>query len=106
MNSGVGSFQLSFTSHKNQISESAVRWDSLQCMVFGPCLRRLESITVCRSMSLQRQYFLLSSLTKDPEFWSSWGLNLPHHTKQTNTLPTELTGQQWWHLLFYSQAYW
>ena len=106
MNSGVGSFQLSFTSHKNQISESAVRWDSLQCMVFGPYLRRLESITVCRSMSLQRQYFLLSSLIKDPECWSSWGLNLPHHTKQTNTLPTELTRQQWWHLLFYSQAYW
>ena len=48
MNSGVGSFQLSFTSHKNQISESAVRWDGLQCMVFCPYPRRLESITVCR----------------------------------------------------------
>ena len=91
MNGGVGSFQLSVTSHQNQISESAVRWDGLQCMLFCPCPRRLESITVCRSMSLQRQYFLLSSLIKDPECWSDWGLNLPHPTQQTDALLTELT---------------
>ena len=48
MNSDVWSFQLFFTSHKNQIGESAVRWDSLQCMVFCPYPRRLESITLCR----------------------------------------------------------
>ena len=47
-NSGVGSFQLSFTSHKNQINESAVRLDGRQCIFSWPYLRRLESITDCR----------------------------------------------------------
>ena len=41
LNNGVGSF----TSHKNQISVSAVRRD---LTVFRPYPRRLESLTVCR----------------------------------------------------------
>ena len=62
MNSGVGSFQLSFTSHKNQISESAVRWDGLQCMVFWPYPRRLESITDCRCHYKGSTFFSVLSL--------------------------------------------
>ena len=72
-NSGVGSF----TFHKNQISESAVRPDlwslSLsqsigrvgenpenEVVVFHPNLRRLESLTVCRCHSLQGRAALSS----------------------------------------------
>ena len=65
MNSGVWSFQLSFTSHKNQIGESAVRWDSLQCMVFLSLSEKTGKYNPLQ-MSLQRWHFLLSSLIKDP----------------------------------------
>ena len=37
-------------------------------------------------MSLQRQYFLLSPLIKDPECWFDRGLNLPHSTQARPTL--------------------
>ena len=53
-NSDVGSF----TSHKNQISESAVRWDQQ----FFVLIREDQKVYYQLQLSLQRQHFLLSYL--------------------------------------------
>ena len=72
-NSGV----CSFTSHKNQISESTVRCDP---QFFSPYLRRLEILTICRC---HHKAALSSQLFKDPECWSSWDLNRWPPAQQT-----------------------
>ena len=61
----------SFTSHKNQNSERAVRRGP---MVFCPYPRRLECLTICR--------------------WSGWGLDLRPPARQTSAKPVELTGRR------------
>ena len=85
LNGGVGSF----TSHKNQISESAVRWDLWFFVLIFEKTRKSN----CFQMSLKRQHFLLSHF-KDPECWSDLRLNPQSLAQQTSPLPTELT--KWW----------
>ena len=53
LNSGVGSF----TSHKNQISESVVS-KTYSCIVFHPYLRRLEIADVIAKAAIFSQLFI------------------------------------------------
>ena len=78
-NSGVGSF----TSHKNQISVSAVRRD-LRFSSLSEKNRKSNRL----QMSLQRQRFLLSYL-KTLRCWSGRGLSQRPPARQTGALPTE-----------------
>ena len=75
-NSGVGSLK----SHKNQIRESAVRRD----LWFFILIYTFADVITKAAVS--------SQLFKEPERWSSQGLNpRPTSTQQTGALPTELT---------------
>ena len=75
-NSGVGSF----TSHKNQISVSAVRRD----LRFSVLIQDADADVITKA-ALSPQLF------KDPECWSGQGLNPRPPARQTGALPTELT---------------
>ena len=85
-NSDVGSF----TSNKNKSVK--VLWDGP--MIFHPYLRRLESLTIANVIT---KAALSSQLSKDPECWSGWGLDLWPPAQQTGLLPPELTRRllQW-----------
>ena len=83
--SGVGSF----TSQKNQISPSAAR----QTYAFSSLSEKTRRSIKSLQMSLQRWHFRPSYL-KDPEYWSSWGLNPWPPTQKTGALPTESKRRQ------------
>ena len=59
--------------------------------VFHPYPRRLESLIICRCHYKGSTFF---SVIKDPECWSSRGMNLRPPTWQTGALPTKLTRRQ------------
>ena len=75
----------SFTSHKNQNSERAVRRGP---MVFCPYPRRLECLTICRCHNKG------STFSSVPVCWSGWGLDLRPPARQTSAKPVELTGRR------------
>ena len=75
----------SFTSHKNKAGK-------VLCTVFRPYPTRLESLTICRCLITKAA--LSPQLFKDPECWSSWGLNPRTPARQTGALPTEPTRRQ------------
>ena len=81
LNSDVGYF----TSHKNQINESAAD-GTYGFLSLSKRTRKPKHL----QMSLQRQHFLLSYF-EDTECWSSRGLNLQSPTYRTGALPSELT---------------
>ena len=60
-------------------------------MVYRPYPRRLESLTFADIIT---KTALSLQLVKDPERWSSQGLNLRPPDQQTRTYPVELTGRQ------------
>ena len=62
--------------------------------VYRPYLGRLESQTICRCYYKGSTF---SSVIKDPECWSGWGLNLWPTTQQTGANPIELTGRWYTH---------
>ena len=60
-------------------------------MVYRPYPRRLESLTFADIIT---KTALSPQLVKDPERWSSQGLNLRPPDQQTRTYPVELTSYQ------------
>ena len=85
----------SFPSHKNKISESAVRWD-LRFFVLSEKTKKSNRL----QMSLQRQHFLLifyfkSQLFKDPECWSGQGLNPRTPVQQTGGRRSQQRATAW-----------
>ena len=79
-NSGVGSF----TSHKNQIRESAVRRDRRFFVLIRKDWKVYPFADVTEKAALSPQLF------KDPGCWSGRGLNPRPPVQQTGALLTEL----------------
>ena len=78
-----------YVPHKNQITESAVRWD-LRFLVLI-----LEDQKVYLFVDVILKADLSSQLFEDPECWSTRGLNARPPAQQTAILPTELTRRRY-----------
>ena len=57
-------------------------------LVYRPCPRRLNRLTICECRSKDGTS---PQLFKDPEFWTGLGLYLRHHARQSGALQHGIT---------------